>query len=207
MIYVFIPEYHPDSTTFARSLNYQTQKHIVIRTNRKAQGIYWTKALNNFIKQARQYRGLKEEDTICIMNNDISFSPYLFEEGSKVKRGEIYAPEFISIDWKHKKFTSGKPAHTFAGRCFFMAYADFVNSKFTPALPHYLSDYDYGIRILKKLKPVLMKEKILHEEHPKATGFKMYSYNNPVFWTIFLIKHFNRYTFINILKAWYDVTH
>lgn len=44
---------------------------------------------------------------------------------------------------------------------------------------------------------------VLHYEHKLVEKpFSMISPNNPFFWTIFLIKNFNRYTFINILKAW-----
>ena len=209
MIYLFVPYYHPNSEEFINSLAKQTEGYRLIKRDRKRDKIYWTKACNDFLKDTQKYRGIKDNDIICIMNNDISFGPELFTEGSKVKQGEVYLPEGVHINWKYKKFIpvsyDETMVKTFPGRCFFMTYGDFKKSGgFSKLLPHYLSDYDFGIKMLKKLKPVMMRSKVKHTQHPQVTGFNMVSVNNPIFWTIFLIKHFNRYTFINIAKAWYD---
>ena len=207
MIYLFTPYYNKDTPEFKKSLGSQTVKFLRIKRDRKRDGIYWTKALNDFHKEMFRWRGVKKEDIICIMNNDIQFNKDLFLEGSQVKEGEVYAPEFITIYWKDKKFRTvlhgQSNIHTFPGRCFFMTFKDFANSGgFCRLLPHYLSDYDFGIKMIKRLKPVTMKNKIIHPYHKKVSGFKMHSFNNPVFWTIFLLRHPNRYTLLNILKAW-----
>lgn len=210
MIYVFIPYYHPDTKEFTESLAKQTVQFRIIKRDRKRDGIYWTKALNDFHKEMKYWRGVKAEDVICVMNNDISFDSGFFEEGSQVKEGEIYGPEGVKIYWPKKRFRSlmyNQPMiDTFPGRAFFMTYKDFANSGgFCRLLPHYLSDYDFGIKMIKKgLKFVVMKNKIVHPYHPQVTGFKMISVNNPVFWTIFLLRHLNIYTPINIVKAWID---
>ena len=203
---VFIPQYNEDTVAFRTSLDKQTIPFRTYRRDRKKDRIYWTKALNDFYKYCQNQRYYFDE-VICIMNNDISFGEGFLEEGSKVKDGEVYIPksEAISVDWSKKRFYHGDNVDCFSGRAFFMTYNDFINSGgFCKLLPHYGSDYEFGIRQLKRLKPVIMDSEITHLPHSKKEGYSILSPNNPIFWTIFLLKHPNRYAFINILKAWYD---
>lgn len=210
MIYVFVPYYQDDAKEFTNSLAKQSVPFELIRRNRKRDKIYWTRACNDFYKDIQKYRGLKDDDVVCIMNNDIIFSAHFIEEGSKVKQGEVYLPEYFCIYWKTKSFNAHRfefvTKDSFAGRAFFMTYKDFRNSGgFSKLLPHHFADIDFGIRQIKRgLKPILMKNEIHHIEHPNNEDkpFMIISPNNPFIWTIFLLKHFNRYTFINIIKAW-----
>ena len=209
MIYLFIPYYHEDSDGFRKSLDKQTVPFKTIRRNRKRDKIYWSRACNDFYKDLKKYRGIKDDDVICIMNNDISFPPTFFEEGQKVKEGRVLVPEGININWKFKQFYPHRNPHlstnAFAGRAFFITAKDFKNSKgFSRLLPHYLSDYEFSIRVLKKCKPILMKQKITHDNHPKeASTFSVLNPGNPIFWTIFLLKcGLNKYFFINLVKIW-----
>jgi hypothetical protein len=206
MILIFIPYYHPDTKEFRKSLDRQTIKFREIRRDRKRDGIYWSEACNDFYKQVQTFRGIKDNDVICIMNNDISFSQDLFSEGSKVKQGEVLIPkgQSVGIDWENKRFYEGG-SDTFPGRTFFMTYKDFIQSGgFSKFLPHYLSDYDFGIRQIKKgLKIKEIDIEVFHSDHPKEQNpFTKHSPDNPFYWTVFLLKHFNRYFFINFLKVW-----
>lgn len=205
MIYVFVPYYNEDSDGFKRFINNQNYKEFkLIRRDRKRDGIYWTRACNDFYKDIKRYRGVKDDDIICIMNNDIVFLDDYLRVGSKVKQGEIFVCDGITIDWKHKKFFRGSRVDTFPGRAFFMTAKDFMQSGgFCKWLPHYLSDIDFGIKMVKKGLKVYEMVEILHPEHKKEERpFSILSPHNPIFWTIFLLKNFNRYTFINIIKAW-----
>jgi len=214
MLFLFVPYYNEPTKEFLESIENSTVKfggdthaNRMVSMNRKSNGIYWTKAVNDFYKFIKSCRGVKDDDVVAIMNSDISFSPGLLAEGMEVKPGEVYIPEGIEISWRDKQFTPSRlGADTFPGRCFFMAYADFLAlGKFCKLLPHYLSDYDYGLKALKTLKPVIMGNKIIHDDHPKVTKpFKMISNTNPIFWTVFLLRHPNLYTPLNILKAWFD---
>ena len=218
MLILFIPYYNEDSPEFKESLKNSTVQfggdthaNRILRWDRRLKKIYWSRACNDFLKEIKRWRGLKDEDVICIMNNDISFPPEFLEEGMQVRPGQIYSPEFVSVNWKKKQFKNYNDPNiindilTFPGRLFFMTVKDFKNSGgFSKLIPHYLSDYDFGLRMLKKHTPVLMKNKITHDNHGKVRGFKIHSVNNPVFWTIFLLKHPNIYTLINIIKAWID---
>jgi len=206
MIIVFIPFYHTDTNLFRQSLENQSVPFREIRRDRKRDKTYWSLACNDFHKQVQTFRGLKDNDTICIMNNDIYFGVNLLREGSKVQQGEILIPrgQGIKIDWNKKQFIEGG-SDTFPGRTFFMTYKDFKNSGgFSRLLPHYLSDYDFGIRQVKKgLKVKEMFLRTYHPEHEKERKpFSKVSPDNPFYWTVFLLKHFNRYFFINLIKAW-----
>jgi hypothetical protein len=206
MILIFIPYYNEDTIEFKHSLEIQNVPFRVIRRDRKRDETYWSLACYDFHKLIQTFRGLKDDDVICIMNNDISFGKDLIEQGSKVKQGEVLIPkgQSVGIDWKNKRFYEGGK-DTFPGRTFFMTYKDFINSgSFSKYLPHYLSDYDFGIRQIKKgLKVKEMEVEVLHPEHDKEHNpFKKHSPDNPFYWTVFLLKHFNRYFFINFLKVW-----
>ena len=205
MMYVFIPYYNEDTIEFASSMNEQTVPFRVIKRDRKRDKIYWTKAVNDFRKESLRWLGVKDSDVICVMNNDIEFNENLFREGSRVKQGEVYIPRGngVYIIWKLKAFCNwvGR-IDGFYGRCFFMTVGDFKKFTFCKLLPHYLSDLDYSLRVLKKLTPVLMETEIYHKNHERNEGRFILNSGNPIFWTIFLLRHPNRYTLINILKAW-----
>jgi len=218
MLFLFVPYYNAPTKGFSESLENSTIKFggdtyasRLIYRDRKRVGIYWTKAVNDFYDYVKSCRGVKGTDIVAICNSDISFNSDFLEEGMKVKPGEVYIPEGVFINWQKKDFITLQLDNilgvcTFPGRSFFMTYGDFMKmGKFCKSLPHYLSDYDYGIRTLKHLKPVLMLNKITHDDHPKVTKpFSMISTTNPFFWTIFLLRHPNRHTLTNILKAWID---
>ncbi len=215
MIFVFVPYYDKWNDYFQNCLDFQTEQFHLMKYNRKETGDYWTHACNFFLEQMKTYRGITNDDVICIMNNDIRFSSDLMAEGGKVKENEILIPDEcgIQIDWKTKKITkadsTGDPIDTFPGRTFFMKAPDFINSGgFSKLLPHYLSDYDFGIRMIKKgMRIGTMNQSIHHVEHPKNNNpWSIRSANNPVFWTIFLLKHGrNRYFFLNLLKVWAEL--
>jgi len=211
MIFVFVPYYDKWNDYFQNCLDNQFAEFMLMKYNRKELGGYWSSACNFFLKQIKTYRGLTDEDVICIMNNDIMFGDYLLTEGAKVRKNEILIPDGygIQIDWKTKKITKGGRIDTFPGRTFFMTAPDFINSGgFSKLPPHYLSDYDFGIRMIKKGMAVkTMSTQVRHIEHPKNKNpWSARSVNNPFFWTVFLLKHGrNRYFFLNLLKAWAEL--
>lgn len=201
---VFIPFYNEDTPEFKKSLYNQTIIFELIKRDTKKDKIYWAEACNDFYKLIKDF---KNDDTICIMCNDISFPDDFLEQGSKVKQGQVMMPrsETVKIDWSKKRLSKGRPINCFSGRSFFMTYGDFIKSGgFSKWLPHYLSDYDFAIRQIKRgLKPLVMDAEIIHKAHQKeARVFSILCPHNPIYWTIFLIRHLNRYTALNILKAW-----
>lgn len=213
MIFIFVPYYHEPDQYFMDCLKNQTVPFKLIKYNRKAHKDLWTHACNFFISELKRYRGLSDRDVVCIMNSDITFSETLIEEGSRVRKGEILIPEGnqVQIDWSKKKFFKGERIDTFPGRCFFMTAKDLMCSGgFYKLLPHYLSDYEFGIRMIKKgMKVRLINQSIIHEDHPKdAPLFSLRAVNNPILWTIFLLKAGrNKYLPLNILKSWYVKKH
>lgn len=211
MIYLFIPYYHEDTKEFRESLNRQEVNFLEIRRDRKRDKIYWTRAVNDFWKQIQSYRGIKDDDVIVIMNNDIMFTASLFVEAAKrTKQGSVVVPyrSRIEIDWAKKKFTQGGRTDSFVGRCFFITYGDFKRSGgFCKLLPHALADIDYGLKLKKKgITPFDCSLHYFHPEHEyeKISAWSLRNYGNPVVWTIFLLRHPNKYTLLNIAKAWYD---
>ena len=210
MIFVFVPYYDKWNDYFQNCLDRQTAEFHLMRYNRKVTGDCWSHACNFFLKQMKTFRGIGSEDVVCIMNNDILFDD-LMAKGSQVKTGEILIPEGsgIQIDWKTKQMINGSRIDTFPGRTFFMTAPDFIHSGgFSKLLPHYLSDYDFGIRMIKKGMVVKeMSARVQHVDHPKNTNpWSIRSVNNPFFWTVFLLKHcMNRYFFLNLLKVWAEL--
>ena len=81
----------------------------------------------------------------------------------------------IEIDWRRKKIWASSKIDAFPGRCFFITYYDFKNSGGFPKLiPHYLSDYDFSMKLIKKgIKVREMDSMINHPPHPQITGLKM----------------------------------
>lgn len=215
MIYVLIPHYHNDPDYFIESLNRQKGKFIVLRRDRKNDGIYWTRAMNDFRDEIKNYR-FQNSDCICILNNDLVLADDLFEKGRKVKRGKVLIPKTlektevkewgIEIDWSKKSFKYGDRIDCFAPRGIFMNILDFIDSGgFSPLLPHYLADYEFSIRMIRKgLKPVRIDTWVEHFDHERETrAFSWISEFNPFFWTVFLFKAcWNRYLPINLVKAW-----
>ena len=206
MIYLFTPYYNPDMPEFIESLAKQTVEFKRITRDRKKDGIYWTKAMNDFRKELKRYRGVRDTDIVCVMNNDISFPPDYLQIGSKVKEKQIFTHQGITVDWKKKKFYDGSSIHTFPGRAFFMTAKDFKKyGYFSKLLPHYLSDYDFGLRMVKKGFGIYEIVRVVHVSEQKWNKtFEIINPANPIFWTIFLLKHPNKYTLINILRAWFD---
>ena len=202
MIYLFVAYYNGDTAEFKASLA-KLRGVTVIR--RKRDGIYWTRACNDFRKELRRYRGVKPDDVVCLMNNDISFEPELFEEGGKVLPGQVLTAEYMTVDWSKKKFYQGDRIDSFPGRTFFITVGDFLKHRFSSLLPHYLSDVEYSIRLIRKgITPRLMKNKIVHREHTRGSRkFSILNPANPIFWSIFLFKSCPlRYLPINLIKAW-----
>jgi len=88
-----------------------------------------------------------------------------------------------------------------------MTLKQFKNSGgFCKYLPHALADIDFGLKVLKKSEMIYNYAEWRHPEHSyePVSKWSLRSYENPFLWTIFLLKNYNRYTFINILKAWYS---
>ena len=210
MLYVFVPYYNPHTIDFLRSLAKQTEtSYRLITRDRKQDKIMWTKSVNDFYKESKRWKGANPDDVICIMNNDTIFDETLFKKGSQVKQGEVLVPHRceVSINWAIKAFIDGGRIDSFIGRCFFMALGDFHKiGRFCSLLPYALADIDYGIKAMKKLKGKFIECEFYHPDHPykKVSRFSLLSYENPILWTIFLLRHPNRYTLLNIAKAWYD---
>ena len=209
MIYVFVPYWNEDTPEFKKSLESQTVPYRLIKRNRKKSKILWTKAVNDFWEDSFNWG--KDDDVVCIMNNDIEFDERLFVEGGEVTSGWVHIPNGceIFIDWSTKSFIGATGVcDSFVGRCFFMTLKDFKESGgFCKWLPHALSDADFGIGTIRSgIVPILISP-IIHKEHGhlKRSKFSLLSYDNPIVWTIFLLRHPNRYTLINILKAWYEI--
>lgn len=206
-LFVFVPYWNEHTKGFTDSLAKQTDvSYRLITRDRKKDNIMWTRALRDFQKECKRFLA-KDSDVICVMNNDVEFGYDLFLIGSQVKQGEVYIAydTDVKIEWKHKRFVFGAGRiDSFLGRCFFMTLGDFKKIKFSRLLPHALADIDLGIRAVKKLHPCFIGCSFNHPDHPykRVNKFSLLSYENPIIWTIFLLKHFNRYTLKNIIKAW-----
>ena len=79
MIYVFVPYYNEDTKEFKESLAKQTVPYRLIKRDRKRDKIYWTKAVRDFQREIQRFCGIKDDDIICIMNNDIEFDENFFD--------------------------------------------------------------------------------------------------------------------------------
>ena len=211
MIFLFVPYYETWPDYFQDCLDRQTADFVLMRYDRKEMGGYWTAACNYFLKTLKTYRGITHDDIVCIMNNDIMFTDDFLSEAGGVRPGDILIPNGsgVQIDWRTKRMFNGDRVDTFPGRAFFMTAPDFINSGgFSRLLPHYRSGYDFGIRVIKKGMTVrAMARGIHHVDHPKnCRPLCIRSVNNPIFWTVFLLKHGrNRYFFLNLLKAWAEL--
>lgn len=211
-LFVFVPYWNPHTKGFTDSLAKQTDvSYRLITRDRKKDNIMWTKALRDFQKECKRFLA-KDSDVICVMNNDVEFGKDLFKYGSTVNQGNVFIAKGtdVEINWKHKQFLFGGGAgrdvkdNSFLGRCFFMALGDFKKIKFSRLLPHALADIDFGIRAYKKLNVWVLNCEFNHPDHEykRVNKFSLLSYENPILWTIFLLKHPNRYTLLNIIKAW-----
>jgi len=204
MIFLFVPYYDNWNDYFQDCLDGQTEKFYLIKYNRKDTGIGWGAACNWFLKTLKTFRGI-DDDVICIMNNDIRFNKTLMTEGATVRTGEILTSESVQINWKDKSISEG--TDTFPGRTFFMTATDFMASGGF-SLPHYLADYDFGLRMVKHgMKIRKLQNEVIHVDHPKNTNpWSMRSVNNPLVWSVFLLRHGrNRYFILNLLKIWYEL--
>ena len=210
MIFVFVPYYGKWNGYFQKCLDRQTERFHLIKYNRKDNNAGWTRACNDFYREFQRFRGT-EGSVVCIMNNDITFGDGFFTEGSTVERGEILIPDGFQtqIDWRTKSVTEGGRIDTFPGRAFFMTAEDFIQSDgFTRSLPHYLADLDFGYKMIRKgMRVNTMVQYIIHATHPvNANPWSARSNNNPLFWTIFLLRNGrNRYIFINLIKSWVEL--
>ena len=209
MIYVFVPYWNEDTPEFKKSLRCQTVRFTLIKRDTKRDKILWTEAVNDFWGDCFRWNW-RDEDVIGIMCNDIEFDESLFKTATDVTHGDIFVPSncLLEINWKTKKIAYGENWNAFVGRCFFMTVKDFKESGgFCKWLPHTLSDADFSYRMYKKGLGIWRMSPITHKEHgcPKVSCFSKLSYKNPIAWTVFLLRHPNRYTLINILKAWYDI--
>lgn len=206
-LFVFVPYWNPHTKGFTDSLAKQTDvSYRLITRDRKKDNIMWTKALRDFQKECKRFLA-KDSDVICVMNNDVEFGNHLFSTGSLVRQGEVFIGYGcgVEINWKYKRFLFGSnKTDSFLGRCFFMTLGDFKKIKFSRMLPHALADIDFGIRVIKKLEYTYIPIYFNHPDHEykRVNKFSLLSYENPILWTIFLLKHFNRYTLLNIIKAW-----
>lgn len=217
MIYVFIPYYNEDTPEFKKSLGSQTYKdYRVVRYDRKKHKALWTKAVNWFWRECQRYCGTSWDDIILIINNDIEFAPDFFEDIAKrLKKTDVYIAEGGYIDWETKSFEIRNAyqhdywaINTFIGHSFAMFLGNFRRfGKLCSLLPHALADIDYGLKVLRYQKPIYNWAEWRHPDHDyeSCSIWSLRSYKNPILWTIFLLKHLNRYTFINILKSWYEV--
>ena len=207
MIFVFVPFYGKWHDYFQKCLDGQSEKFHLIKYNRKDNNVGWTRACNDLHKEFKRFRGTGGS-IVCIMNNDITFDDTFFSEGMNVKRGEILIPDGLQthINWKNKGAIEGERIDTFPGRAFFMTAEDFICSGgFTRLLPQYLSDYDFGYKMIRRGMIVhAMTQGIKHKTHTVNTNpWSVRSVNNPIAWTVFLLRNGrNRYIFINLLKSW-----
>ena len=206
MIYVFVPYYNEDTPEFKKSLRCQTVRFTLIKRDTKGDKILWTEAVNDFWEGCFRWNW-RDKDVIGIMCNDIEFDESFFEMYGHTEIGEVCVPmnQTLQIDWSKKEFKEDIRVDSFHGRCFFMTVKDFKESGgFCKWLPHALSDIDFGIRMKRKGLRLRTLQSIIHKEHghPKVNCFSKLSYKNPIAWTVFLLRHPNRYTLINILKAW-----
>ena len=206
-LFVFVPYWNEHTKGFTDSLAKQTEvSYRLITRDRKKDGIMWTRALRDFQKECKRFLA-KDSDVICVMNNDVEFGKDLFKIGSTVDKGNVFIGYGcgVEINWKHKQFLfSSNKVDSFLGRCFFMTLGDFKKIKFSRLLPHALADIDFGIKAVKRLRVYPIYCYFNHPDHDykRVNKFNLLSYENPIIWTIFLLKHPNRYTFLNIIKAW-----
>ncbi len=230
MLHLFIPYYQLPEQLFYDCLLKQTYKDVTYWYHDRAMlGHYWTESVNCFYDQMKQQVAeelIYDDDVIGIMNGDIVFDRDFLLNASVVMPGNVMVPpsNAVSIDWRYKRFTligdfTYRPVHTwhsavsgFYGRAFFMTVKTFLStSGFDPKLPHYLSDLDYSLKIIKQgIKPVLMKSDIMHEDHEYGketfSRFSPLSNRNPFAWTRFLLKHCpKRFLPINLIKVLFQI--
>ena len=206
MIHLFVPYYGGWPSSFQECLDRQTVKFRLFKYDTKEADCGHASAVNLFHREFKRYRGTAD-DVICIMCNDITFDDNFLSEGYSVEPGAVLIPRGtgISFDWRTMRTSHG--ADTFSGRAFFMRAPDFIKSGgFSRLIPHYLSDYDYGFRMVREgMRIDEMIQGIKHDSHAVNTNaWSVRSVNNPVSWTVFLLRWCcNRHIFLNILKSWY----
>lgn len=217
MIHAFIPHYDIPEDRFMQSLKRQTvpvDKHWFY--DRFLTKVYWTDSINFFRRWLELYpETFKDTDVICILNSDLDLDPKLMEKGSKVKPGEILIPKVyennkldewgLTIDWSKKRFYQGHRIDCFSPRGIFITVKDFRESGgFNPLLPHYLADYEWAIRQIRRgLKPHRMNSYVIHQTHSKSAPiFSPLNPHNPKYWVIFLwLVCPKKYLLINIIKS------
>lgn len=159
-----------------------------------------------------------DDDVVCFLIDDLAFGDSFFREGKQVKFDEVLLPYVIDeqkrlidggiqVDWKTKTFAISSRIDCFSPRGIFLKLGDFRKSGgFNKWLPHYLSDYEWSMRLVKNgIKPRRMKTTIEETtgggQH--VTVLSKRSSPNPIYWTIFLfLCGRNRYLPLNLLKVW-----
>ena len=202
--------------TSLRTQHIPSCKYTIYRYDRKTTGVYWTDAMNELHDMVCESNMLKDSDVICILNADLELAPDLFEKGSKVQFGEILIPQVIengkvdewglAIDWPRKRFYYHFAyIDVFSPRGIFMKVKDFRESGgFNKHLKHYLSDYEWAIRQIKRgIKPVRMDSWVIHQPHSKdAPLFSPLNPHNPWYWIVFLwLTCPKKHLLTNILRA------
>jgi GT2 family glycosyltransferase len=206
--------------------------------------LWWAGSLQlayNYLKTSVDF---KDDDIVLIINDDVLLGKEFFEDAVKTfdenkskkillssiavnhLNGDI-CPAGIYFDSKKFTFTSTdetEKTNCFSTRGLFLRFIDFKNSSgfYPKLLPHYLSDYEFTYRLMKKKKtiPVLSKELTL-KFFPENSGFdtpinenKIGKYfkalfskknkSNPIHWIvfIFLTTQFP-YNFKNVFRIIY----
>lgn len=183
---------------------------------------YFAKAINiayDWIATHYNKGYFSKKDIVIIMNDDNTFDDDFLsnmlnnlEKNSLVcakgrEDGEI-VEGIIGIDWNKLKFSHNilyTKYVTCSTRCICLYARDFLNiGKFSRIIPHYLSDYDWVIRAVKY--GLKLKEGGELEILKQDRNFPMFSIKNPgnpIFFTIFIIKHCPFYLIpLNVARVW-----
>lgn len=204
--------------------------------------LWWAGALQSAYKYLKKNMIFNEEDIICMMNDDVLISNNFleiavktFDENEKPLLPSIAidhlngktTPCGVFYDCKNLDFVSTdevEKINCLSTRGLFLRAVDFLESGgfYPKLLPHYLSDYEFTYRLIRKKKmvPIVNKELTL-KFFPEISGFEnsanedkicnylldLYSKknkSNPVHWIvfIFLTSHYP-YNFKNIFKILY----
>lgn len=217
MIYALIPHYGELHECFKLSLKRQSSPIFAeYYYNRRKDKTYWGQAMNHYHRLVCHHPKIyNDTDVICILNSDLELDLNLMRKGSKVKPGEILIPKVfengkldewgLTIDWSKKRFYNGHRIDCFSPRGIFITVKDFRESGgFNPRLPHYLADYEWAIRQIKRgIKPHRMNSYVIHQTHSKSAPiFSPLNPHNPKYWIIFLwLTCPKKYLLINIIKS------
>lgn len=162
-----------------------TQKMIANVTVLKGNGdLWWAGALQLAYEYLRKKREFKDDDIVLIMNDDVLFSSNFFEIAVKTfnenNDKKILVPSIAVDNSNGKRDKAGvyynkkefiflptdeiDEINCLSTRGLFLRFTDFISSGgfYPKLLPHYFSDYEFTIRLIKKgFKPVVCKDLIL----------------------------------------------